>query len=63
MDRYVAYRKNLNSHFVDGSKTYDEARTAWLESQGVRVLRFTNPDVIQNFEAVCAMVLDVLSET
>ncbi len=30
----------------------DAARTAWLESQGFRVLRFWNHDVLQNIEGV-----------
>ena len=31
---------------------YDEARTAWLEQRGLRVIRFTNRDVDANLEAV-----------
>jgi very-short-patch-repair endonuclease len=30
----------------------DERRTAWLESQGFRVMRFWNNDVIENIEGV-----------
>ena len=45
---------------LDGSQHYDpekaekdRLRTAFLQSQGVRVLRFTNLDILRNFRAVC----------
>ena len=48
---------------LDGSQHYDptetekdRARTAYLESQGVRVLRFSNLDVLRHFERVCAEI-------
>lgn len=31
---------------------YDQQRTAWLESQGCRVIRFTNFDVLENLSGV-----------
>jgi len=31
----------------------DEARTAWLESQGFRVIRFWNSDVLGTWKACC----------
>ena len=36
--------------------TYDQERTDWLESQGYRVLRFWNNDVLQNIEGVMAVI-------
>jgi len=38
----------------------DRCRTAWLESQGWRVLRFWNNDVLANTEGVIAVILRVL---
>ncbi|MBY2928495.1 endonuclease domain-containing protein [Sphingomonadales bacterium 56] len=35
---------------------YDAERTAFLEQQGWRVLRFTNADVLQNLEAVLSTI-------
>ena len=32
------------------------ARTAELEKLGITVLRFSNPDVMQNFEGVCQCI-------
>ncbi len=52
-----------DSHYTDAAERYDEARTAALETRGVRVIRFTNPDVLLNFEAVCAAITAALEET
>ena len=41
-----------DSHFTDDGKVYDEERTKILEQYGLRVLRFTNEDVLQNLEGV-----------
>jgi adenine-specific DNA-methyltransferase len=42
---------------------YDEARTAWLEAQGFRILRFWNNDVLKEIDAVKEVIakeLDLL---
>ena len=39
----------------------DAARTQWLESQGYRVIRFWNNDVLSNTEGVLAEILKYLS--
>ncbi|WP_460840645.1 endonuclease domain-containing protein [Noviherbaspirillum agri] len=44
-------------------KEYDERRTEFLQSQGWRVLRFWNNDVLGNFEGVLASVVDALTFT
>jgi very-short-patch-repair endonuclease len=36
---------------------YDERRTAYLETQGLRVLRFWNGEVIERLNDVCASIL------
>ena len=48
---------------LDGSQHYDPAemekdrkRTQYLESQGVRVLRFTNLDIQRQFRSVCEAI-------
>ena len=43
------------------SVTEDTERTRWLASQGFRVLRFWNNDVIDNMEGVWASIVAVLS--
>jgi very-short-patch-repair endonuclease len=42
-----------DSHFSATGAARDGARTAFLEKVGLKVLRFTNEDVTQRFEAVC----------
>ena len=39
-----------DTHADDGA--YDTRRTAWLEHQGYRVIRFNNADVMNNLEGV-----------
>jgi len=41
-----------NSHYEEGAQDYDEVRDAYMESLGLRVLRFTNLDVMNNIEGV-----------
>ncbi len=52
---------------VDGGQhvsqmVYDSERTAWLESQNFRVLRFWNDEVLQQIESVVAVILKALNE-
>jgi very-short-patch-repair endonuclease len=48
---------------VDGGQhaEYDAARTRYLESQGFRVLRVWNSDVLQNLEGVLSIISASLS--
>lgn len=41
-----------DSHFQAGSDLRDERRTAFIESQGVDVIRFTNNDIYKNLNWV-----------
>jgi very-short-patch-repair endonuclease len=40
-----------------GQVAYDERRTAYLESVGLRVLRFPNGDVTEAIDGVCDAIL------
>ncbi|HEY9824370.1 MAG TPA: endonuclease domain-containing protein [Stenomitos sp.] len=40
-------------HFTDEGQAYDQARTTQLEGYGLRVIRFTNQQVLQDFRSVC----------
>jgi very-short-patch-repair endonuclease len=44
-----------DSHFTDRG-----SRTPALNREGLRVIRFTNADVLQRFEGVCAKILAAL---
>ena len=48
---------------LDGSQhceseeiAYDQTRTAYLQSQGLEVLRFSNLDVMRQFQSVCEVI-------
>ncbi len=67
IDRYIVdficYDRRLIVE-VDGSQhtpAADETRTAFLEAQGFRVLRFWNPDVLTNLNGVLETILAAAS--
>ena len=41
----------------DDQVEYDQARTEWLESQGLRLIRFSNREVSDQLEAVMDVIL------
>jgi very-short-patch-repair endonuclease len=49
-----------DSHFTQSGEARDRMRTAVLGFHNVRVLRFTNLEVMQEFEGVCARIEEVL---
>ena len=58
VDFYVAEKKTVieldgSQHFEEAGMQKDHRRDLFLQSQGLRVLRYSNADVNQNFEAVC----------
>jgi very-short-patch-repair endonuclease len=46
------------SHFTEEGKIHDAQRTEVLAGYGLKVIRFTNEEVLQNFEAVCQKILE-----
>ena len=64
-DFYCASRRLIveidgDSHFTPDAARYDAARDASLRERGLRILRFTNEDVMQRFEAVCLEIAAAL---
>jgi very-short-patch-repair endonuclease len=51
-----------DSHYQPGASGYDERRTEVLGRLGIRVLRFTNREVIEQFPGVCEKILQALRE-
>ena len=51
-----------DSHFAAGGEANDAQRTAALAGLGVRVIRFTNVEVREQFEAVCLRIQKALAE-
>ena len=45
-----------SQHYEDREKAYDEERTRYLESCGLKVLRFSNLDVWRSFRGVCEQI-------
>ncbi len=43
-------------HYIPDSIKYDKERTEYLESCGIKVLRFLNKDIDRNFENSCAYI-------
>jgi very-short-patch-repair endonuclease len=38
---------------------YDDERTAWLESQGIRVIRFSNQEITGNIDFVLEKIVEM----
>jgi very-short-patch-repair endonuclease len=49
-----------DSHFTGTQSSYDALRTEELNRLRLRVIRFTNADVLQRFEAVCGEISRVM---
>ena len=52
----LAIELDGSQHYETDGQQYDEKRDAWLESQGIQVLRFSNTDVLQNLDGVCQVI-------
>lgn len=60
---FVCFKARLiveadGSHHIDSDA--DKARDAWLTSQGFRILRFWNNDILQDSDAVAAAILEAV---
>ena len=51
-----------DSHYSDRAQQYDERRTMQLQAEGVKVVRFTNAEVMQDFEGVCGTILGMIEK-
>ncbi len=49
----LAIELDGDSHFMPGAQEQDKARQEYIESFGIRFLRFTNADVCENIDGVC----------
>ena len=57
----LAIELDGGQHAEDAKHRHDEKRRAWLESQGITVLRFWNNEVLTNTEGVLQTIFDWLS--
>ena len=51
-----------DSHFTASAEQYDAVRTAALEAYAIRAIRFTNAEVMEQFEAVCVRIDEALAQ-
>jgi adenine-specific DNA-methyltransferase len=63
---FVCFQRKLVVE-VDGgqhveAKPHDDLRTAWLETQGFRMIRFWNDDVLLRMERVLDEIIRVLKQ-
>jgi very-short-patch-repair endonuclease len=49
-------------HFTEEMQEYDQRRTARLETYGITVIRFTNDQVLHNFEGVCSEINEYIQQ-
>jgi adenine-specific DNA methylase/very-short-patch-repair endonuclease len=54
--RYLVIEVDGDTHGTEEAEAYDAERTQILEAYGLKVLRFTNDEVLNNFEGVCAAI-------
>jgi len=67
VDFYCAHLKLVieidgESHFTEEGIGYDKERTEILEGYGIKVIRFSNNEVINNFEIVCEKILMMIRD-
>ena len=49
-----------SQHYTPEEMEYDKKRTAYLESQGLKVIRFSNLDVMRRFRDVCETIYQLM---
>ena len=52
----LAIEVDGDSHFTKQGKIYDEERTKILQGYGLHVIRFTNDEVMNDFDVVCKQI-------
>jgi very-short-patch-repair endonuclease len=45
-------------HYENRSQEYDKTRTEELEKLGIKILRFTNLEILKNLRGVCEKILE-----
>ncbi len=48
-----------DSHYTNEVKDYDEERTQILEGYGLKVIRFSNDQVLNEFDGVCQRIKEI----
>jgi very-short-patch-repair endonuclease len=59
----VAIELDGDQHGTDAALAYDAARTRFINGKGIRVIRFSNYDLMKNFDAVLEAIYRAVKET
>ena len=59
----LAVEVDGETHSAEGAPEHDRRKQAYIEGFGIRVLRFTNRDVLRNLEGVLVTIQQALLET
>ena len=67
-DFYIASKKIVieldgSQHYMDAGVQSDRDRDAWMQENGITVLRYTNLQIQREFDAVCSDILRHLDDT
>ncbi|MCI7639740.1 MAG: endonuclease domain-containing protein [Clostridiales bacterium] len=52
----LAIELDGSQHYEPAGQMYDARRSAYLEQQGIQVLRFSNSDVMNQLRGVCEVI-------
>lgn len=58
----IAIELDGSGHYVPEAEQYDRNRTKMLERYGIKVIRFCNTDIDNQFDNVCAVIDLVIKE-
>ena len=58
----LAVELDDSQHYENAGQIYDAKRSAYLESIGIYVIRFSNADVMNHLQGVCAAIDTAISE-
>ena len=57
----IAIEVDGQQHYTEEGLTYDTERSAILSGYGIKIIRFTNQQVINNFDAVCQQIDNIFN--
>ena len=59
----IAIELDGSQHYEDNGLSIDKLRTEYLKDYGIRIIRISNPDVMKNFEGVCAYIDNAVQQS
>ena len=59
---HLAIEIDGRQHYDEEERDYDERRTKYLETFGIKVVRITNDEIHKNFAGCCEMLERVMKE-